>query len=305
MRFWLGLVVLGLAGCGPIVATETGSASQGDGGASTSSGSGATSTASTLTTVGSGPADTSTSASTGMTGSASAADFIVPPDIPPHYQCSLEEQDCAPGFKCMPYALESYGALWDATACFPVDPDPVGLGEPCEAELDEYGGWTGIDNCGWAAVCWDFDPEGPGICEGLCVVEDVARWAPCEDPDAIPDIPCQSCFCTCEVPCDPLAQDCPGDLMCVVTSDIATCIPDASEGGGQYGEGCEYVNVCAPGLACVQPDYVPGCEDETNGCCTPYCDTTNAMCPPTTHCEPYYERGMAPPNFENLGLCLL
>ncbi len=295
----IGLVVA-LSGCGPAIALEAddggNAATSGDAPAPASEGASASGGAvpppSTSTTA-DGIEDSSTGES---------SDFIVAIDLPDYGNCSLMEQDCAEGFKCMPFSLG--GSIWDSAGCFPVDPDPVGLGEPCEHELDENGGWSGLDNCGWAAVCWDFDPDGPGHCEGLCIDDGVADWAPCEDPAAVPSAPCQSCFCTCEVPCDPLASDCPGDTMCVITTDLASCIPDASGDAGAAGDACEFVNGCDPGLACVAGEFVPGCE-ELASCCTPYCRVSDPVCPEGSVCEPYYPDGNGPPHLDDVGLCLL
>lgn len=45
----------------------------------------------------------------------------------------LERQDCESGFK--PHAVRRIGTgWWNATGKFPVQPDPVGLGEPCQSE---------------------------------------------------------------------------------------------------------------------------------------------------------------------------
>lgn len=222
-------------------------------------------------------------------------------------ECELTAQDCASGLKCMPYSNDGSGAVWNATACFPIVPDPADVGEPCQW----IGGvWSGYDDCGWSQICWSFDQDQPAVCKELCLAghpEDFDTYT-CEDPLAVPFIGCQTCFCVCELPCDPLAQDCGEDQECIPALELFECAPDASGDAGAYGEPCEYSNVCDPGLACLPPETVPGCAGEI-GCCTPYCDTTQPnTCPGAAEgqtCQPWYEPGAAPPGLEHVGACAL
>jgi hypothetical protein len=48
------------------------------------------------------------------------------------------------------------------------------------------------------------------------------------------------------------------------------------------------------------------CEGAT-GCCSPLCDLTDPMppCLPDQVCLPWYEAGMAPAGYENVGACAL
>lgn len=239
--------------------------------------------------------------------SSESSSFIMKPDGGgPGIECDLEAQDCPRGFKCMPYSSQG-GSWWDATACFPVDPEPVGLGEPCQWEGEP---WSGIDDCGFAQVCWSFEPGDGGVCKGLCLFENPGDWetVTCEDPAAFPFVGCQDCFCSCETHCDPLAQDCVAGQACVASADIFLCVPDASDDMGAYGDPCEFLNACDPGLMCLDADTVPGCEGGV-GCCTPFCDVTlpNA-CPGAAEgqtCQAWYEPGQAPVGLENVGACAL
>ncbi|MCA9705596.1 MAG: hypothetical protein KDK70_07105 [Myxococcales bacterium] len=228
-------------------------------------------------------------------------------------ECQLEgfaEILCGPGLKCMPY--DSSGtSFYDAAACFPIDPNPVGLYEPCVW----YGGaWSGYDNCGDHAFCADYDGDGEGTCTGICIwtADDWDAYY-CEDPAAEGSWGCQSCFCSCEVPCDPLQPDACGDgNACVPTSHPDfLCVPDASAELGDYGDPCEYINGCDPGLFCANPASVPapGC-DQALGCCTPFCDLTQPnTCPGALEgqeCLPWYEDpANAPAGFEDVGGCSL
>jgi hypothetical protein len=221
--------------------------------------------------------------------------------------CDMHLQDCASGLKCMPYSTDG-STWWNAAACFPIVPDPADLGEPCQWE---GGLWSGHDDCGWGQVCWAFDEE-PGVCKGLCLNSDPENWDydtyTCEDPLALPNAGCQECFCVCETPCDPLAQDCGDGQACTPDGgDFFQCMPDASGELGAYGDPCEFLNACDPGLACLGPSAVPGCEGA--GCCSPWCDVTQPnTCPGAAEgqeCQPWYEPGDALPGLEDIGVCAL
>jgi hypothetical protein len=299
------ITLLAAASCMPTPPPETG------GSASESSGDATTGDPATTLPIPPDPSITSTtsvsdtSSSTGDPDS-TGVEFIAPPDVThPGFACDIEAQDCPPGQKCMPYDSDGSG-WWDATACFYVHRDPVGLGEPCEWEGMP---WSGQDDCGFAQVCWSFEPGDGGVCKGLCLFEDPKEpWNPsCEDPNAIPFYGCQECFCTCETQCDPLIQGCAPGQACTSTGDIFTCVPDASGDLGAYGDECEFINVCDPGLACVPPELVPGCSGV--GCCSPFCDVTEPnTCPGAAEgqeCVPWYEPGDAPAGLENVGVCSL
>ncbi len=103
--------------------------------------------------------------------------------------------------------------------------------------------------------------------------------------------------------CSPLLEDCPEDEKCVPSGANFVCDVDASGDSGLYGDPCEHSNACEPGLYCLPPEYVEGCQSE--GCCTPWCDTSEPlMCPGAAQeCISWYEEGMAPPGYENVGVC--
>ena len=218
--------------------------------------------------------------------------------------CELEMQDCAEGLKCMPYSTDGSG-WWNDTACFPIDPEHVELGEPCQWEGSS---WSGHDDCGPAAVCWDIVEE-PGECKGLCQMEVPGDWDTlfCEQEGTVPYIGCQDCFCICEQPCDPITQGCDEGQACFPTGDVFICGADAST-DEVHGSPCEFINVCGPGLMCMNGDLVPGCEGEL-GCCSTFCEVDQPnTCPGAAmgeECVPWYEAGEAPEGYENLGICSL
>ena len=253
------------------------------------------------------PDPTSTSTTVDPDASATAGSTTDPGGLGEGEECELQLQECAPGLKCMPYSNDG-SQVWNATACFPMDPDPADLGEPCEWIGQP---WSGYDTCGWGQVCWGFDGE-PGVCKGLCLTDDPENddyetWT-CEDPLALPNIGCQECFCVCETPCDPLSQNCDEGQACLANYELFQCVPDASGDMGAYGDPCEFLNVCDPGLACLSADAVPGCEDSA-GCCSPFCDVTQPnTCPGAAEgqtCQPWFEPGEAPMGFERVGACAL
>ena len=207
-------------------------------------------------------------------------------------------QDCPEGQKC---TFED--EFWN-THCVDVVDRPKGLYEPCQVLM---GGWlSGFDDCGPALVCWDVDADtGVGTCIGLCGGNPPAEftcadaWASCTW--------CQDCAMgLCLPSCDPLAQDCPNGDLCIAEpqGDGFLCVLDASGDEGQAFDPCEYANACDAGLLCVDPALAAECDPSMLGCCLPLCDLTAPVCPgPDLECLPWYEPGMAPEPFKNVGLC--
>jgi hypothetical protein len=323
IRAVLALVVV--AGCGPsVVADEAGN----DGDADTSASSSATTTP---TTADDGPGTsptTSPSTTANPTGPTSMSDtsptdpsddsnddtidtegcafldgcgFDVGDGL---IECDVWAQDCPIGEKCMPWANDG-GERWNATRCSPLDAAPNSVGEPCAVEGP---GLTGIDDCGIHEMCWDVDPDTN---EGTCV-------AMCGGSEAFPDCgvaPGTQCLIAydhtitlCLPPCDPSLQDCSANATCVPVAVALFCVPDQSGAEGQYGDGCDSIDSCDPGLFCGHPELVPGCVDDT--CCAEYCDlsvpdpdtqcTDNAM---GVQCVPWAEAFQDPPGPESLGVC--
>ncbi len=309
---WFALGVMLIVACGPTIVPpdQGGSGSSGDPSAETTA-------ASTTplpppdpsTTTG---ADSTTTGDTGVDESSTSIGFINEPDFggclvvgpePWHscYECSLFDQDCPRGDKCMPWANDG-GDRWNASRCSPIDDDPDAPGEPCTVEGS---GLTGIDSCELGAMCWDVDPETlDGICVPMCSgsEENPQCPAPTEcllaNDDYLP---------LCLPTCDPLSPECdPGDL-CVPNFDRFFCMPpleNAPEGGP-----CEFFDGCAPGLVCAASDTVaPSCDQGVSGCCTPFCDLAaadpSAVCfEPGQECVFWWELE-APPGQENLGACV-
>lgn len=283
------MVVLGLAGC-----SQAGSDEGPDDppGASTSTGR----VDGGETTTGPGPAD---DGSVDMT--ADGSGFIAMGDLASGLECSLFEQDCPAGDKCMPWAGPR-GTQWDRTRCVPVAPDPAPVGEPCEVEVSTR---SGVDDCDRGAICWHVDPTTlEGICEALCTGSPTEPT--CEDPSSVCGFVTGGFVATCLRTCDPLVIDCPADQTCAHDLQEFVCTPDASGPSGEAGDPCEHATHCDPGLACIPPELVPECVDPV-GCCSQYCsvDDPAPPCLVGQVCALYFEEGTAPPGYESLGVCIV
>lgn len=228
--------------------------------------------------------------------------FIELPDLPGS-ACDIYEQDCPDGQKCNAWSSDG-DASWDATACFPIDPNPDPIGSPCTTE---GGGVSGVDSCEKGAMCWGIDSQtGEGTCVGLCT---------CSPDQPICTTPNTTCVITndgvlnlCLPVCDPLDPQACGDAEVCLNNPLDgkffICIIDASGDEGQTGDPCQFANACDPAHACLSPEVFPGCDMLEPGCCVPYCDLDAPDCPQGTSCTAFYDEGMAPTCFEDVGLCL-
>jgi len=223
------------------------------------------------------------------------------PDMGVPGPCDTYDPDCPAGFKCTAYADDG-GPSWNAMFCLPLDPDPVGVGEGCEVADSNV---SGIDNCEDGSMCWDVDSE---TLEGDCVA--FCGGTP-DDPTCDAEHTCViangGVLNLCMPYCDPLLQDCADGYACYPMNEAFICSPDASGEDGAYGDPCEYINVCDPGLACLVADVVPGCGGDV-GCCSPFCALSDpGTCPGTgQECLAWFEDGAAPtPALQDVGICAL
>jgi hypothetical protein len=234
------------------------------------------------------------------------------PDPPPYcdddpaFECDVFAQDCPVGEKCTAWANDG-GEEWNATRCVPVAPDPDQPGESC---MVEGGPVSGIDTCDLGSLCLDVDDETlTGTCVALCT--GTVDAPTCEEEGTVCAISNGGALALCRPACDPLAQDCPAGDGCYPFQGGWACAADASGGSG-YGEPCEFINACAPGLACLDSGAVPpgeACEGAA-GCCTEICDVTDpagdmqcAGAPGGQICEPWFDPGRAPAGLEDVGVC--
>ena len=235
------------------------------------------------------------------TGNGDASNFIVPPDGGPANECNIWAQDCPDGEKCMPWDNMG-GSSWNATKCSPISPDAGQPGDPCTVEGS---GVSGVDDCDISTMCWNVDPEtNQGVCVGFC--EGSENNPVCPDPDTGCSITNEGVLILCLPYCDPLIQDCADGEACYPEPNGFFCSPDASGEEGVFGDPCEYLNVCDPGLFCADAAGVPDCAGAI-GCCSEYCDTSDpgASCMGNNQeCLPFYE-DTPPPGYEDVGVCLI
>lgn len=227
--------------------------------------------------------------------------FIEFPDLPEN-TCDIYAQDCPDGQKCNAWSSDG-DSSWDATGCFPIDPNPDPIGSPCTSD---GGGVSGVDSCEKGAMCWGIDSQtGEGTCVELCTC---APDQPiCTTPNTTCVISNAGVLNLCLPVCDPLDPDACGDEEVCLSNPLDgkyfICIIDASGEEGQAGDPCQYANACDPAHACLSPDSFPGCDVSEVGCCVPYCDLAAPNCPQGTECAPFYEAGKAPQCFEDVGIC--
>lgn len=275
---------------------STSSESTSSGSTSSGSTSGASTSESSGTTGGSESSGTTGGATTGVV-------FIQPLDVGGGAACDPWLQDCPVGEKCNAWD-SSGGGSWDANGCFPVDPAPVPVGAVCQVVGS---GTSGLDNCELGAMCWDVDiATNEGTCVALCTGSPAApNCAPAGTSCVIAN---SGVLTLCLPGCDPLVQDCAPGQACYPVVDSFTCAPDASGAGGFDGDACAFINVCDPGLMCIDPAAVEGCLGGSPGCCTPFCDVTapGDPCPAVTEeCVPFFAAGMAPLGHEDVGVCAI
>jgi hypothetical protein len=321
MRFGLGLsVACALVGCGPAVVVpgdgDPGETEGGPTGSSTNDSASPTSSPSstgvppstTAGTTGVDPTDDG-SGSSETTSVTTASGFIVD-DFPGECicECSVWDQDCLEGDKCMPWANDG-GNSWNAVRCVPIDPDPAAPGEPCVAQES---GVSGLDNCALGSMCWDVDPETlEGTCVAFCTGSEDAPL--CTNPNTTCTISNEGVLILCLPLCDPLVNDCEGDDICRHQSGLDwICLPPGGDMAA-YGEPCSNTYDCGAGLHCAPSMQMQGigtCSLAEPGCCTHLCDTSegDADCPDTglgQTCELYYTPEQDPFGKHTLGTCVI
>jgi hypothetical protein len=203
--------------------------------------------------------------------------------------CSTWAQNCPADQKCVP----SYD--WTYTICVPLAPDPKDVGDACL--VDE----SSADDCGFAMMCL------VDTCVALCAGSPTS--SACDDPSTTCVITNSGVLPLCLRTCDPVEQGCDDGDACYPVNDEFVCIFDAGGDMGAYGEPCEFLNVCDPGLVCADTDAVPDCQGSI-GCCSMVCDLDDddpdASCPDVAsgqRCVAWYEPGTAPPNLGHVGVC--
>jgi len=260
---------------------------------------------STETTDASDSAETmedSASATTSDPTSATTDDptgFVPMTDMFATNTCDPATQDCPEGEKCTGYVVEPGYCCVDANKCVEVSGNHQ-LGDPCVRTEDN-------DDCATGLFCMTVTSgsTGDGVCLAFCNVatQDCAE-------DGLPDATCiafnDGVLPLCQDSCDPITQDCGGELGCygVGAQGFVCSVPGFEEGLGNDGDECFTIQSCKPGLGCTASEVLDGCDAAR--CCTPYCDLNEPdTCMAPEECVPYYEDGTAPPGYEAVGLCAL
>jgi hypothetical protein len=281
--------VLLAASCGQ----EEGSALDGSDGTT-----GTTSTSSTGTTDGAA-AETSAADSADVTSGGAADTGGI------GGECSIWEQDCAEGDKCVPWSLEA-DLVPDEVRCCPAVANPALAGEECMVE-DYFG--SCLDNCELGSLCLDINNDGTGVCQPFCTGH-------ASDPQCEVGEGCLIYFGGvpfCFPQCDPLIQDCPDGQGCYPSAEAIggtdfLCLPHI--GSAQLAEACWLLSNCDPGLICVSPEFFPDCSAPI-GCCTTLCDTSEpdscVVIDPGLECVSWYVGGQQPPSpaLQNVGACVI
>lgn len=311
---FFGHLMIGLlaAACGPDAPMDTEGSTSGTTTTTTTSTTGGP-TSSTTTAPGSTTsAPTTTEDSAG--GTTADSPFIVPPDFCGLGEgdalglrctpagCSVWDQDCPRGQKCVPYSGDGDG-VWESERCVAIAADPGQPGEPCSYEKSVA---AGLDTCDLGAVCWHVLA---GSLEGTCVAmcKGAGGDPICDDPTTVCASSNEGVLNLCLPACDPLALDCAADELCVSIGGNFVCTQDVSGEEGQVFDPCVFVNDCDPGLFCADPMAASECDVQAIGCCLPLCDLDlPANCPGALQeCLPWFEPGEAPPGHEDVGACAL
>ena len=257
------------------------------------------------TTQGESADETSASASTtdpsttDPSTTSSTSSFVPQTDMFATNTCDPATQDCPEDEKCTGYVVEPGYCCVDANKCVPIIGNGQ-LGDPCVREEDN-------DDCDVGLFCMTVTSgsTGDGVCLAFCNV----ATQDCAD-DGLPDATCiafnDGTLPLCQDSCDPISQDCDGDLGCygVGAQGFVCSLPGFDEGLGNDGDECFTIQSCKPGLGCTASEVLSDCNGTR--CCSPYCEVSDPnACDAPEECVAYYEDGTAPPGYENVGICAL
>ncbi|EDM77708.1 putative lipoprotein [Plesiocystis pacifica SIR-1] len=231
------------------------------------------------------------------TDDADDTDTIVPEADEPPEPCDMFAQDCPEGDKCVP---EIVGGQLQQAVCTTVVGDTP-YGEPCS--LVEGGqGYDTCDDASWCFNLIEVEGELVGTCTPFCTGN-------AEDADCPEGYACQLSAegpPVCVDICDPLVQDCPGNQACYWTNSHFACVPTTAK--LETGQPCGFINDCDEGSMCLSAEVLNGCSEAS--CCGDYCSLAGGDGPcqaidPAYVCEPFFEEGMAPEEWADVGVCVL
>ncbi|PRP99985.1 hypothetical protein ENSA5_28000 [Enhygromyxa salina] len=213
--------------------------------------------------------------------------------------CDPFAQDCPAGEKCVAYA--STGGTWDANKCVTVTGAGT-IGDQCTYA----GAAEGTDDCDENHVCWnalDVDGVLVGTCFPFCTGG--ADNPSCEDASQSCRVVNDGTIAVCLPNCDPLLQECDDGLGCYWSGGSQTFQCIITAGGIPTGEPCGFNNDCNPGHFCADAASLETCNG--SACCATFCDVTEdpSTCVAPLECVSFFEEGVAPPLYVDLGLCIL
>ncbi|WP_146158018.1 ribulose phosphate epimerase [Enhygromyxa salina] len=206
--------------------------------------------------------------------------------------CDTFQQDCPEGEKCVPYA--SNGGMWDDNHCVPVTGNGQ-AGEPCVSG----GILEGTDDCGVDSFCWDVMEDNTGVCTDFCQGTSDAPSCPLDTSCVIAN---GGSIALCLETCDPLMQACPDGYGCYWANAEYNCLLTMQDNA--LGQPCDTMGTCSPGLICVSGEAIPDCESVA--CCGAFCSLSEPECAqPGTECSEFFEEGMAPQQYQDVGVCVV
>lgn len=307
----LSLFALTASGCSLSLSPPgKGSPAQGGSTATSAVTSGSKTSGKETKTGSSGSASATASNSSSSSASSSGTLTSTGTEEPSLVSCNPGREDqCDAGQKCSTYMSDLTKKQTDGTRCAPVT-GTAKLGEACTRNRDE-----GTDDCGPMLFCnaGCSACDGPGTCIAYCDV----------DKDPVQDCKDRGvenghCFHfngnalpICMKVCDPIKQDCADEKQaCHATLDNFLCATFRPEPGseGKYGQPCDRVQSCAPGLTCRDAKEVEACKDQEEGrCCTNICDRSKKdekQCGGEQEsCEAIFEKPVT--GLEDVGVCVL
>ena len=217
---------------------------------------------------------TDVSGTTGMSETSTTGPTVEPGCFDEYEACDAFEPDTCVQGQCRP--LRRGREPWRVSCAGRAAGQPVlALGDACAHPCPgEFGG----DGCPPRSVCDPFSntPTCVPMCDAgesapTCVAGEVCVESE-DDGDE---------FGLCRSGCDPVSQNCLVGQACVHTGTY-TCVPAGET--PEFGA-CEFVNACAPGLACV-PGTSVGCGGAA-ACCTWFCTLGSDECNPPLECNPF------------------
>ncbi len=270
--------------------------------AGTSSGTSSPTTAPLPSTGSTDPAPTSSTSD-----GADASTSVPPDDDAEGAECSVYDQDCPMGEKCVPWSDQPDLVPDDIRCCPVVGGEGLQAGDTCTVE-DYFG--SCLDDCDVGNFCMDLDGDGEGVCQPMCTGDANDPLCQTNESCLIYFAGVPLCFST----CDPLLQDCAEGNGCYPDEQSAggtgfICLPTIGT-TGDFNENCWLLSNCLPGFICVTPDFLPDCNGLV-GCCTPLCDAAEAdacdQFSPELECVSWYFGGQTPPSvtLEDVGACAL